>query len=218
MGKEIKLKAQVRDKKSEKNNKIREEGFIPACIYGPGFDNMEIKIKMSDFQKAFEEAGESTLINLEVDNQEAIKVIIKDVQRDVLKDKIIHADFYRVDMNKKITTEIPLLFVGEAKAVKELGGVLVKNIDSVEVECLPGDLVEHIEVDLSPLETFDNYIKVKDLKLPKGIRVLEDEDSVVVSVSEPERVEPEEEAPEKDKKEEEKREQESDTSKEKDNN
>ncbi len=200
MGKEIELKAQTRDKKTEKNNKIREEGFIPACIYGPGFDNMEIKVKMSDFQKAFEEAGESTLIDLKIDEQNPIKVIIKDVQLDVLKDKIIHADFYKVDMNKEITTEIPLLFVGEAKAVKELGGVLVKNMDSIEVECLPVNLVEHVEVDLSPLETFDDYIKVKDLKLPEGIRVLEDEDSVIVSISKPESVKPEEEtSEEKDK-------------------
>ncbi len=214
MGKEIELKAQTRDKKTEKNNKIREEGFIPACIYGPGFDNMEIKVKMSDFQKAFEEAGESTLIDLKIDDQEPIKVIIKDAQRDALKDKIIHADFYKVDMNKEITTEIPLLFVGEAKAVKELGGVLVKNMDSIEVECLPGNLVEHIEVDLSSLETFDDHIKVKDLKLPEGIRVLEDEDSVVVSVSEPESAEPEEETSEEGKGGEEKQTKEEDTSKE----
>jgi len=107
------------------------------------------------------------------------------VQKDPLKATIIHIDLYQVDMNKKITTEIPLHFIGESEAVKELGAVLVKTIDSVEVECLPGDLVNHIDVDLSVLKNFHDAIKTNDLKLPAGMKLVNETNDIVANVIEP---------------------------------
>ncbi|MBI4778874.1 hypothetical protein HY797_00280 [Candidatus Falkowbacteria bacterium] len=98
--------------------------------------------------------------------------------------KVKKHDFEKVDMTKKITTEIPLNFVGEAKAVKELGGTLVKNMDTVEVECLPGDLVSHIDVDISILENFDQFIRLHDLILPQGIVLAQETNEAVVGVAE----------------------------------
>ena len=111
-------------------------------------------------------------------------MIVKDIQRDILTNHIIHADLYQVDMTKKITTEIPLRFIGESKAVKDLGGTLVKNMDSVKVNCLPGDLTSQIEVDISRLENFNQFIRLNDLILPEAVELASATNEAVVGVSE----------------------------------
>ncbi|MDP2708613.1 MAG: 50S ribosomal protein L25 [bacterium] len=188
----VELKAQIRAEKNGNAKSVRSGGFIPAVIYGFGVGNKNVKIKKNDFEKAFAVAGEFNLIDLAIDNSASTKVIVKDVQRDNLTNNIIHADLYQVDMSKKITTEIPLNFIGEPKAVKELGGTLVKNMDTVEVECLPGDLVSHIDVDISKLAEFDQFIRLHDLVLPQGIALIAETNEAVVGVVE---TKAEEEAP-----------------------
>jgi large subunit ribosomal protein L25 len=175
----IKLQAQARVKQEKLSS-----DFLPGIVYAPGFENVMIKLKVNDFVKAFNQAGESNLIDLNIDGQE-IPVLVKDTQKDVVKDFFIHVDFYKVDMNKEVSADISLEFVGESKAVKELGALLVKNIDFVSVECLPKDLVDHIDVDISSLIEFGDNIQVKDLSLPQGIKVLNNLDDAVVSVVEP---------------------------------
>lgn len=180
----VQLQALSRAAANGKAKKIIASGFIPAVVYGSGKDNLNIKVKKHDFDKAFELAGEFNLIDLAVDGGQEAKVIVKDVQKHGLTDKIIHVDFYRVDMAKKITTEIPLNFIGEAKAVKDLGGTLVKNMDAVEVRCLPGDLVSHIDVDVSHLDNFDQFIRLHDLTLPAGLELAHETNEAVVGVVE----------------------------------
>jgi len=175
----IKLQAQVRVKQEKLSS-----DFLPGIVYAPGFENIMIKLKANDFAKAYSQAGESNLIDLNIDGQE-FPVLIKDTQRDVVKDFFTHVDFYKVDMNKEVSADISLEFVGESKAVKELGALLIKNIDFVSVECLPKDLVDHIDVDISSLIEFGDNIQVKDLSLPQGIKVLNNLDDAVVSVVEP---------------------------------
>lgn len=180
----VQLKAELRGQSDGKPNIIRASGFIPAVIYGSGAVNKSIKVKKHDFEKAFRIAGEFNLVDLSIDGEQEAKVIVKDVQRDGLTDQIIHIDFYQVDMTKKIFAEIPLSFVGEAKAVKDLGGTLVKNMDMVKVSCLPGDLVSQIEVDISKLEVFDQFIRLNDLALPTGIELASTTNEAVVGVVE----------------------------------
>jgi len=184
MTKQIKLQAKARTLEEGKASKIRNENFIPAVLYGPNIKSRNIKIKKLEFEKTFETAGESSLIDLEIDAEAPVKVLIKDTQVNPIKNQIIHADLYEVDMKKKITTEIPLHFMGEAPAVKELGAILVKDIDSLEVECLPGDLVSHIEVDLSVLKNFHDAIKTNDLKIPAGLKLVNETNDMVASVME----------------------------------
>jgi large subunit ribosomal protein L25 len=176
----IKLKVETRIRK-EKLNK----DFFPGVIYGPGSENVLIKIKTNDFVKVFDQAGESNLIELEIEGSGKIQVLVKDFQKDPIKGFFNHVDFYQVDMSKKVTAEIPLEFIGESRAVKELGALLMKNIDSLEVECLPRDLVDHIDVDISSLIAFGDIIQVKDIKISSSLRVLNNLDDAVVSVVEP---------------------------------
>ncbi len=175
----LKLKAEARDKQEKLN-----PDFMPVVLYGKGVKNQNLKIKRQDFEKLFAQAGESNLIDLDY-GADKVKVLIKDYQRDVLKGFFTHADFYQVNMKEKITTEIPLHFVGEAKAVKELGGALIKEINVLEVECLPNDLVDHIDVDISVLNTFADAIRINDLNLPAGIALKQHTNEVVAAVMEP---------------------------------
>jgi large subunit ribosomal protein L25 len=176
---EIKLSAQVR-----KDKERLDADFMPAVIYGKGLVTSSLKIKKSDFEKAFKAAGESNLIDLDF-GQGAVKTLIKDTQRDIMKGFFTHADFYQVNMKENIMTEIPLHFIGESKAIKELGGTLIKDMDSVEVECLPSDLVDHIDVDISVLKTYSDAIHVSDLTLPKGLTLVHHTNEMVAAVKEP---------------------------------
>jgi large subunit ribosomal protein L25 len=187
---EFKLKAEKR----EKNEKLTPD-YIPAILYGKGVENQNLKLKKVDFEKIYSAAGESNLIDLDFGTG-ALKVLIKDTQRDVLKYTFTHVDFYQVNMKEKVTTEIPFEFVGEAKAVRELGGMLMREMDSIKVECLPSDLVDHIDVDLSVLATFDDVITVADLALPAGFELKRNNpEDLVAKVIEPKVQEVEEEKP-----------------------
>jgi len=183
MTKEIKLAAQKRAK-SEKVAALRKSGLIPACMYGPNFKPEDLKVKKSDFDKVFAVAGESHLLDLSTGAGAPVKVIIKDSQRHTLSGNVIHVDFYKVDMGKKITTEIPLRFTGESKAVKELGGILVKAIESVKVKCLAKDLADFIEVDLSVLALIHDAVRLHNLKLPTGMELVSHTDEIVATVIE----------------------------------
>ncbi len=200
MSEKIELKAQTRKKENGGIKKIRDNDFIPAILYGLNIGNQNLKIKKMDFEKIFNLAGESRLIDLVIDNKSPVKILIKDIQKDLIKDNVIHADLYRVDMNRKITTEIPLNFIGEPPAIKELGGVLIKDMDSVEIECLPGDLVGEIKVELSGLKNIHDAIRLDDLKLPNSIKLVNETNNTIASIIEPrveeEPVKEEEEVPE----------------------
>lgn len=187
---EMSLKVQVR----EKNEKLSPD-FMAAVVYGQALENILIKIKVNDFIKVYEKAGESNLISLEVEGKGNYQVLLKEVQRNVIKGFPIHADFFNVDMNKELTAEIPLEFIGESKAVKEQGALFNKSIDEVSVECLPHDLVDHIDIDISVMENIGDVLFIKDIKVPKGIKILNHSEDVVATISEQEEEKVEEVTP-----------------------
>ncbi len=176
---EIKLKAEKR----EKGEKLGRD-FVAGVLYGLGVENKTLKLKANEFAKVYSLAGESNLIELEIDGEKK-NVLIKEIQKDPVKNFVIHVDFYQVDMNRVVSAEIPLQFIGESKAVKELGGLLVKNLDELSVECLPGDLLDHITVDISTILEFGQAIHVKDIKVPASFKIFNNPDDSVVTVIEP---------------------------------
>ena len=163
---------------------LRKAGKLPGVLYGHEVKTQHIEMNERDFAKAFKTAGESTIVNLVVDGQTQ-PVLIHDVQNHYLNGQPIHVDFYAVDMTEKIKVKVPLHFIGEAPAVKALGGTLVKNLIEVEVECLPGDLPHDFEVDISNLNTFEDVIRVSDLKVSDKVIVLAPPDEVAVTVAPP---------------------------------
>jgi large subunit ribosomal protein L25 len=183
MDEKIELKVASRENASPE--KLRKEGIIPGVLYGKEIKNKSLQIKEIDFIKTYQKAGESTLVDLKLGDSNPIKVLIKDVQRNNVTDKIQHVDFYQVNMQNKITAEINLVFTGIAPAVKELNGILVKNTTSIEVKCLPGDLVKEITVDISRLKTFEDMLYVKDIQLPPKIELLTDVGIIIAQVTPP---------------------------------
>lgn len=179
----MEISAQSRNAEDSSAKNILKEGMIPGIVYGHSFDNVLIKVDRKDFMKTLWEAGESTLIDLKVGDKEIGKVVIKDYQMDPLSGEIMHFDLHKVKMSEKLIVNVDLTFVGESPAVKNEGGIIVTGQDSVEIKCLPKDLIQEIEVDLSKLEHVDDMIRVKDLIVPDTIEILDEEENVVVSAA-----------------------------------
>lgn len=162
-----------------------DQGLIPAVVYGHGVPSVSIQIGQADFRKVYREAGTSSLIDLSIDGGTSAKTVVKEVQVNPITLEPAHVDFHQIRMDEMMKAEVPLVFVGESKAVKEFAGTLVKSMDSVEVECLPADLPHAIEVDLSALATFDDLINVSSLKLPKGVTLTDDPHATIATVTAP---------------------------------
>lgn len=159
-------------KRTTRGDKARTATEIPAILYGAGGDPINVSLQYSEFAKLQHDASESSLIDLSVDGAAAGKILLQDVQFDPVSGRITHADLRRIDMSKPIIAKVELKFIGEAPAIKELGGTLVHNVNELEVRCLPADLVSYIEVNINGLKTFADMIKVKDLPVPATITVL----------------------------------------------
>jgi len=181
----IALEAKVRDVLGRKTNKGRKEGLVPAVVYGKGVASKNIWVKLLDFKRLIKKSGESTVIELKIDEKDSRNVLIYDTQKDPVRDNFVHIDFFQVRMDEEIETEVELEYVGEAPAVKELGGVLVKNIDAIEVKCLPADLPGSITVDISSLKTFEDRITLGDLNISKKIELSIDLETVIALVAPP---------------------------------
>ena len=181
----LSLKTASRQETGKKLKLLREQGKIPAVLYGHKIKPVSLLVDYSVFEKIFKAAGESTLVDLSIDDQKPVKVLIQDYQLDPVSNQFIHVDFHQVRMDEKLHTEISLKFIGEAPAIKDYSGILVTNLHHLAVECLPQDLVHEIEVDLSPLKTLDSVIKVSDIKAPPGITILNEGKDAVVLVQPP---------------------------------
>lgn len=181
----LQLRAETRSELGKSAQKVRGNGKIPAVVYGHGVSTRSLSIDGGPFQKLWQKAGETTLVDLAVGEDAAVKVLIQDVQLHPLTHTPIHVDFHQVRMSEKITAEIPLIFTGESAAVKELGGVLVKSLDTIKVECLPADLIHELTIDIGALKTFEDAIRVSDVPVPAALTVLENAGEVVATVSAP---------------------------------
>jgi len=170
-----------------RNGKVSDlKEIIPAVMYGSGSENVSLSIKRVEFEKVFAQSGESGLISLKLDDGAESPVIVKDYQLEPVKHRIIHVDFFKVNMKEKVTAEVSLEFVGESPAVKTKGGIVIHNFDTLEIECLPSDLVQKVEVNLGMLENLGDSITIADIALPQGVVFTHDPlDDVVVHVIEP---------------------------------
>ncbi len=179
------LQAKTRTKLGKQASQVRLERLIPAVVYGNKVENQVLTVSRSEFEKIYTNAGASNLVDLVIEGASQVPVLIHDVQRDPRLNEVIHVDFYQVNMAEKLTAHIPLKFIGESKAVKGLGGILIKNFAHIEVRCLPQDLVPEIIVDISALQTFEDNIKIKDLAVPASIEVMTTPGAIVATVTAP---------------------------------
>jgi len=184
------ISAKIRKEVGKKVKKLRSQGILPAVLYGPKTETLSLEVDEKDFEKIFQEAGESSLISLEIDKKKFL-VLIHAIEIDAISKKTIHVDFYQPRLDEEISAEVPLVFIRESVAVKELGGTLIKNMHEIEVKALPQNLPHEIKVDLEKLKTFQDNILIKDLIIPQGVRILKGPDEMVALVSQKVKVEEE---------------------------
>ena len=179
---EIFLSAEPRMLTGKKVKRLRQHGLVPGVVYGRTIETVSVTIPARQLGDAIRQAGGSQLIKLGLAG-ETKNVLVREIQRDILTREIIHADFYEVVMTEKITAEIPLTLVGVAPAV-ELGlGLLMRGLTTIQVECLPGDLVNEIEVEIGGLADLQARISISDLVIPEGITLLTGLDEMVATVT-----------------------------------
>lgn len=186
----ITIKAKIRKDLGKKTKALRKKGILPAVLYGPKIKNQSLEVDAKEFEKVYKEAGENSLVSLELD-KEKYSVLIHNPQRESLTLTFVHVDFYQPSLEEKIEAAIPLVLQGESLAVKDLGGTLIKNISEIRVKALPLNLPKEITVDISSLNTFENHILIKDLRVGQGVEILNGPDEIAVSVAAPEKVEEE---------------------------
>jgi large subunit ribosomal protein L25 len=168
--------------------KVRKQGLIPGVIYGVGHEPINLEVNGRQLSTVLaHSSSENILLELEIvdgENKRNSLAMIQEVQHHPLQRRILHVDFHAVSATEKITAEVPIETTGEPVGVKTGGGLLEHVLRDLEVECLPGDLPERIQVDVTNLDV-NQSIHVKDLQLPAGVEAITDGDLTVVAVSAP---------------------------------
>lgn len=177
----MELKAEKREKFGRAVTALRKAGFLPAELYGRGLQNQHLTLSLKDFKKIYKEAGEHTVVTVVVDGKK-VPTIINDVSFDYLSGEPTHADLYQIRMDEKIQAKVPLEFTGEAPAVKNLGGVLVKTIQEIPVEALPDKIPHSFVVSVDGLVEIGNSIHLSDLAIPADVKALIDLKTVIVTI------------------------------------
>ena len=181
---QMELSAQVRTVTGKQVRRLRREGWVPAVLYGSDAQSRPLQVPAAEAEEVIDQAGTSHLITLSISGESSpLQVLVRGLQRDPIRRNLLHVDFYRVEMDKPITMEIPIVLVGSSPVVDRREGILLQGKQTLEIECLPRDLIEAVEVDLSILTEVDQQITVGDLVLPPSIRVLDDPDEMIVRVT-----------------------------------
>jgi large subunit ribosomal protein L25 len=193
---DTKLIAKKRDLQGTSNaRRLRAAGSLPGVVYGSEKDPVQILVDLHDFEQILHHAAsESLLIDVDIEGEGSIQVLVKDVQHHPVTSDLLHVDLLRVQANKPIQVDIALELVGEAAGVKA-GGIIDHVMHSITVECLPADLIEAFEVDVSGLDIGDS-VKVVDVKIGAKYKILVDEESIVAALHGPQAEEEPEEAEE----------------------
>ena len=178
----IEIKASKRTVTGRQVKRLRREGWLPGVVYGMGTESISLQLEMKNVSRLISGLGGSTLVDLIVDG-ETHKVLLREIQRDVIRRTPIHVDFLEVALDVRIKAVVPIELLGESPAVRDLAAVLVQPILEVEVEALPIDLPDRLSVDLGLLEEMDSTITVEDLSKAKGVMILHEPEEVIARVA-----------------------------------
>src|SRR5512142_141279 len=176
------LKATKRDVIGKQVNALRRSGKLPAVIYGRHTEPVNITLDTHTASLVLSKVGSSSLITIDVDGTE-FPALVRERQRDYIKDRLIHVDFLAVSLTEKIRAEVRIELTGVSLAVKDADAVLVTGLPSLSVECLPADLPEQIMVDIAPLAKVGDSIHVRDVSLGDKVQILDDPDEMIVNAT-----------------------------------
>ncbi|BBD07448.1 50S ribosomal protein L25 [Desulfovibrio ferrophilus] len=181
MSEQVTLKVAKRDEKGKgPNRQLRAEGIVPGVFYSKE-SNIPVKMALLPLEKAFRKVGTSHLMTLEIEGEEPVPVIIKEMIRHPYKNRIDHVDFYGVNMKKTVRIQVKIVTTGKPEGIDK-GGVLTIFRDSIEIECLPSDIPQEISLDVTALDVND-HINIEDIEMPKGATAIFDENFAVVGVA-----------------------------------
>ena len=190
--KKAELEAKIRSKLGKSVKSLRTKGILPAVVYGAGIESQALEVDKVHFEKLVSgEHGTNVIITLKIMGDKKAKslpVITHDIQKDPLTDSIIHVDFFRIKLDEKIKAKIPVELIGEPIGVKEDGGILISGLKEVEVKCLPTEIPDKFEFDVSKFRIGD-ALHVSDIKAVKGIEVLTVETEMLANVAPPTKIE-----------------------------
>lgn len=178
------LTVQLRDK-SVKAKDIRKMKMIPAEFYGRGVDNLTLQMDYQDFRRMYRKSGTNTVIDLTIDGKGVKNVLVHRVDLDPVTDFISYVEFINVRMDEEITTVVPLRIEGQAPAVRDLGAILIQNMDGVEVTCLPAYLPHELVVNIDNLVDINSSVHVADIVAPANVKITADPEESVISLAMP---------------------------------
>jgi large subunit ribosomal protein L25 len=178
------IKATKRDVVGKQVKALRREGKIPAVIYGRHTDPINICLESHSASTALSKVSSSSIVTIDVDGQE-YPTLVREKQRDFIKNRLLHVDFLAVSLTERLRANVSLHFIGVSGAVKDFNAVFIHNIEQFHVECLPADLPEHIDVDISVLARVGDGIRVRDVVVSDKIRILDNPDTTVAVASAP---------------------------------
>ncbi|MFC1647134.1 50S ribosomal protein L25 [Patescibacteria group bacterium] len=176
------LKSEERTILGRKVKNLRKEGKIPATVYGKGFQSVSITVNENEFSNVYNETGETGLIQVDVGKNKH-PVLVGNVQTHPVSDKVLHIEFHKVDLKEKVKANVPIEIIGTAEAVENKLGLLLTITNEIEVEALPTELPDSIQVDVTKLSEVNQDIKVSDLNLPKGAETLLDKNTPIVKIA-----------------------------------
>lgn len=190
------LQASSRDVSGKKTRFLRRQGITPTHLFGRDIKSLTLQCDTDALKQLIAQAGRTRPVSLKIDDEKGRRsVFVREIQRDVITRQLLHVDFYQVKKGEKITVDVPIVFVGEAPALKAKGRMLAHSITSLNLECLPDNVPPQIEIDLNSLEELGQAIYVKDIILAPDITVHADPEQLVVKISEAIVKEVEEEVP-----------------------
>jgi len=177
------LLAEKRNVTGKQVKHLRREGILPGNVFGKGLESLSIQMPLKEFVALYKKVHETGLVDLTV-GEEKYPILIQNVQIHPMSHTPIHADFFKVNLKEKVRATIPIVAVGEAKAVTDKLGVLLQPLSEIEVEALPADLPEHIEVNIENLAQIDESITVADLATPAGVELHAEPHELVFRIAE----------------------------------
>jgi large subunit ribosomal protein L25 len=181
---DLTLAARRRTVLGKKVGRLRRAGVTPCNIYGRNVESVAIEADTHDLALLLRRAGRTHLIDLRIEGERSPRpVLVRQLTRKPTNDLLLHVDFFQVSMREKLTVAVPVVLTGHAPAVEEYDAVVVQSLDTVQVECLPGDIPTQIEADISGLVDMTTSLFVRDLVTPTGVEILTDPDQAVASVT-----------------------------------
>jgi large subunit ribosomal protein L25 len=181
---QIELHAAKRDVLGKKVRFLRRQGITPVHVFGHGIESLALQCDTTSLQRVLDRSGQTRLINLKIDDEKSPRTVMaREVQQDILKGSLLHVDFYQVKMTEAIEVDVLIVLVGEAPALKEKENMLAQELNTLSIECLPANIPDSIEVDVSSLTEADQAIRVRDIVPGAGITILNDPEVMLVRIA-----------------------------------